>query len=83
MFLRNLSYKLLRQALVAIYKAFRRPHLDYGNIGYDKPHNETFINKIEKAQYDATLGITGAIRGTSREKLYHSVQRGINLPLES
>ena len=37
---------------------------------YDKPDNETFISKIEKAQYDSALAITGAIRGTSREKLY-------------
>ena len=55
--------------------AFIRPHLDYGDIAYDKPNNETFINKIEKAQYDAALAITGAIRGTSREKLY--AERGI------
>ena len=68
--LRNLSNKLPRQALVTIYKAFIRPHLDYGDIVYDKPSNETFINKTEKAQYDAALAITGAIRGTSREKLY-------------
>ena len=37
---------------------------------YDKPSNETFINKIEKAQYDAALAITGAIRGTCWEKPY-------------
>ena len=37
---------------------------------YDKPNNETFINKTEKAQYDAALAITGTIKGTSREKLY-------------
>ena len=47
-FLRNLSNKLPRQALVKIYKAFLRPHLDYGDIVYDKPNNETFINKTEK-----------------------------------
>ena len=63
--LRNLSYKLPRQALVTIYEAFIRIHLDYGDIVYDKPNNETFINKIEKAQYDAALAITDAIRGTS------------------
>ena len=40
---------------------------------YDKPNNETFINKTEKAQYDAALAITGAIRGTSREKLYAEI----------
>ena len=68
--LRNLSYKLPRQVLVTIYKAFIRPHLDHGNIVYDKPNNETFINKTEKVQYDTVLAITGAIRVTSREKLY-------------
>ena len=67
--LRSLSNKLPRQALVIIYKAFIRPHLDYGDIVYDKP-NEVFANKIEKAQHDAALPITGTIRGTSREKLY-------------
>ena len=36
---------------------------------HDKPNNET-INKIEKAQYDAALAITGAVRGKSWEKLY-------------
>ena len=69
-FLRNLSNKLPRQVLVTIYKVFIRSHLVYGDIVYDKPDNETFINKIEKAQYDAALAITGAIRGTSWEKLY-------------
>ena len=68
--LKNLSNKLARQALVTTYKAFIRPHLDYGDIVYDKPDNGKFINKIEKAQYDAALAITGAIRGTSWEKLY-------------
>ena len=68
--LRNLSNKLQRQALATIYKVFIRPHRDYGDIVYDKPNNEIFINGIEKAQYDAALAITGAIRGTSQEKLY-------------
>ena len=52
-----------------MYKAFIRPQFDYGDIVYDKLNNETFINKIEKAQY-AALTITGAIRDTPREKLY-------------
>ena len=67
---KNLSNKLPRQALVRIYKAYIRPCLDYGDIVYDKPNNETFINKTEIAQYDAALAITGAIRRTSREKHY-------------
>ena len=42
--LRNLSNKLPRQALVTNYTVFIRPHLDYGDIVYDKPNKETFIN---------------------------------------
>ena len=36
----------------------------------DKPNNENFQNKLEKGQYRTCLGITGAIQGTSRTKLY-------------
>ena len=51
-------------------KTFIRPHLDYGDIAYDKLKNEVFSNKIEKVQYDAASAITFAIKGISREKLY-------------
>ena len=33
-------------------------------------HNVTFKEKLEKVQYTAALIITGAIKGTSRERLY-------------
>ena len=52
---RGLSNKLPRQAFFTMYKAFARPHIGYGVIVYDKPNNETFINKFEKTQYDPTL----------------------------
>ena len=64
---------LPRNALLTIYKSFIRPHLDYGDILYDKPNNENFQNKIEKVQYRACLAITGAIQGTSREKIYYEL----------
>ena len=54
--------KLPRCALLTIYRSFIRPHLDYGDIFYDKPDNENFQNKI------VYMAITGAIQGTSREK---------------
>ena len=57
-------------ALLTIYRSFRRPHLDYGDVIYDQPENESFSSKIESVQYNASLAITGAIRGTSQEKLY-------------
>ena len=61
---------LPRKALLTIYKSIIRPHLDYGDILYDKPNNENFQDKIEKVQYRACLAITGAIQGTSKEKNY-------------
>ena len=71
--MKRLSVNLPRSALLTIYKSFIRPHLEYGDILYDKPDNETFQNKIEKVQYKACLAITGAIQGTSREKLYEEL----------
>ena len=68
--LRKLSLNLPQNALLTIYKSFIRPHLDYGNILYDKPNNEKFQNKIERIQYRACLAITGAVQGTSRGKVY-------------
>ena len=47
--------------------------IDYGNIIYDQPQNEPFCDKIESVQYKAVLAITGAIQGTSRDKLNHEI----------
>ena len=68
--LKKLSNLLPRQALVTIYKAFIRPHLVYGDVLYDQAFNNSFHIKMESIQYDACLAITGAIRGTSIEKIY-------------
>ena len=68
--IRKLHSFLPRSALITIYKSFVRSHLDYGDILYDQPTNESFTRKIESVQYNAALAITGAIRGTSRDKLY-------------
>ena len=69
----RLSVNLPRDALLRVYKSFIRPHLDYGDIIYDKTNNESFKNKIENIQYKACIAITGAIQGTSREHLYHKL----------
>ena len=61
---------LSRDTLLTIFKAYVRPHLDYGDIIYDNPGNTTLCSKLESIQYNACLAITGCIRGTSREKLY-------------
>ena len=63
--IRKLRHILPRHSLFTIYKLFVGPHLDYGDIIYDQPNNESFCNKIERVQYNAALAITGAIRETS------------------
>ena len=62
-----------RAALLTIYKSFLRPHLNYGDIIYGRAFKESFQSKLEPVQYNATLAITGAIRGFSREKLYQEL----------
>ena len=71
--LRKLQKILPRPPLIAISKSFIRSHLDYGDIIYDQAYNVSFHQKIESILYNAALAITGAIRGTSREKLYHEL----------
>ena len=67
--LRKLSTLLSRQS----YKSFIRPHLDYGDVIYDQPLNESLSNRIESVQYKAALAITGAIQGSSQKKLYQEL----------
>ena len=62
-----------KQSQVTIYKSFVMPHLDYGDLIYDQPDNEIFYQQIESVQYNASLAITGAIKGTSRLKLYNEI----------
>ena len=64
---------LPRQSLITIYKSFIRPHLDYGDIVYDRAFNESFHKYLESIQYNAAIAITGAIRGTSSEKLFQEL----------
>ena len=71
--IRKLQPIIPRAALLTICKSFLRPHLDYGYVIYDRAFNESFQNKLESVRYDAALAITGAIRGSSREKLYQEL----------
>lgn len=56
--MKKYSLILSRKTLVAIYKSFITPNLDYGDIYYDKPFNKSFKNKLETVQYCATLVIS-------------------------
>ena len=71
--IKKLSWYLPRSSLVSIYTMFVRPHLDYADIIYDRPNNEVFKSKLESIQYNAALAITGAVRGTSMEKIFNEI----------
>ena len=58
---------------MTIYKAFLRPLIDYGDIIYDQPQNDSFCEKPESVQHKAALAITGIMQGTSREKIYQEL----------
>ena len=62
------SLFLSRKSLLTIYKSFVRPNLDYVDIIYNKTLNESFKRKIEMVQHNAALIITGAFKGTMRNK---------------
>ena len=71
--LRKFQQILPRSSLLPIYKTFIRSQLDYADIIYDQTYNSTLHDKLESIQYNACLVITGAIRGTSTEKIYQEL----------
>ena len=71
--LRKLQKILPRPPLIAIYKSFIKSYLAYGDIIYDQAYNVSLHQKLDSTQYNAAVAITGAIRETSREKLYHEL----------
>ena len=52
---------LPQASVLAIYEFFIRPHLDYTDVIYDQPLNESFSNNLETVQYNTALAITRAI----------------------
>ena len=60
--LQKLQKTLRRSILMTVYKAFVRPHLDYGDIIYSEAYNETFHQKFESVQYNTCLALSGTIR---------------------
>ena len=66
--MKKLSLFLSRKSLLTIYKSLVRPNLGYADIIYDKPFNDSLKRNIEMVQYNVTLIITGAFKGTLRDK---------------
>ena len=67
---------LPRVLLLTIFKSFKRPHLDYEDIIYDQEYSVSFHQYnvlLESIQYNSGLVITGAIIGTSTERLHNKL----------
>ena len=45
--IKELSNMLAQHSLITIYKAIARSHLDYSDILYDQPNNESLCQEIE------------------------------------
>ena len=71
--IRYISKYVSRNVLDQVYKLYVRPHLDYGDIIYHRYDPEMILNvtkRLEQTQYHAALAVTGAWRGTNKQKLY-------------
>ena len=66
--MRKLQKALPRPVIMTMYKAFVRPHLNYGDMIYDEAYNETFHQKLESIQYDTCLALSGDIEDRQEKK---------------
>ena len=71
--IKKLRHGLPWKSIIAIYKAFLQPLINYGDIMYDQPQNKSFCEKLEFVQYKAALAITRAIQGRIHEKIYQKL----------
>ena len=82
--MKHLKKWVSHKTLEVIYKMYVRPHLDYGDMVYDVGEAEkngifptgissTLLKKVESIQYEAARIVTGAWKGTSRDKLYKNL----------
>ena len=53
--LRKLQNILPRESLLAIFKLFVKPRLDYGSVINDQNYNNTFHRKMESVQHNTAL----------------------------
>ena len=84
--IKHLATYLPLKSRVQIFKMHVRPHLDYCDTIYHIPiktritdnfftaHTSNYkMDSLERTQYQAALAVSGAWRGTSREKIYQEL----------
>ncbi len=70
--LKPMRLTLTRNTLDTLYKSLVRSCLEYADIVWDGC-NETDNDLLEQLQYEAARLVTGAMKGTSRERLLDEV----------
>ena len=68
--IKKLQNRLPRRALLTIYKSFVRPHINYGDISYDQPNNDSFLSKIRIISIKCSFSHNRCNKGTSQTKIY-------------
>ena len=81
--IKHLRSYLPTDALIAIYTAHVRSHLDYCDFIFHIPellgnfstnvNLSTHMNKLESLQYQAGLAVTGMWQGTNRDRVYEEL----------
>ena len=74
--MKNLFLTLSRRTLPTRYKSFVRNDVDYADIIYGKPWNESFKGEIEMVWYNAAITMTCALKGTSHDKIHQELNLG-------
>ena len=59
---RTINYQqvLPTPSLISIYKAFKGPQLDYGDITFDQTFNYSFHQRLESIQYNANRNLVSS-----------------------
>lgn len=70
--LNSLSFKLSRRTLDILYKAYVRSILEYADILFCNTTQDN-LDKLDKVHKRAGKIVSGAIRGTSSETIYHEL----------
>jgi len=66
---KGLKYKLNRSTLIILYKSLIRPIMEYADVVWDGC-KEVDSELLEGLQYESAQVVTGAIKGTSKSKLF-------------
>ena len=72
--LQKLNNRLPRSSLTIIYNSLVRPRLDCGDVTFDMAYNNSFQQRLESLQYEASLEIKGAIKGFSNKNLHQELR---------